>query len=63
MAQNKYQTKRVAARFLTVGTVTYRHGEIVAIRPHRGTGRIYTFRDGREWYFDYPERVRIYPSL
>lgn len=63
MAQNKYQTKRVAARFLTVGTVAYHGGEIVAVRPSEGTGRIVTFRDGRERYFDYSERVRVYPYL
>lgn len=63
MTNTKYQTKRVAARFLTVGTVCYHGGEIVAIRGSRGIGRIYTFRDGRERFFEYSERVRIYPNL
>ena len=63
MTNTKYQTHRVAARNLKVGTVCYHGGEIVSMKPSGGVGRIVTFRDGRERFFGYSERVRIYPNL
>jgi len=63
MTNTKYKTTRVAARNLKVGTVCYHGGEIVSFKPSAGLGRIFTFRDGREQFFSYSERVRIYPNL
>jgi len=59
----KYKTHRVAARNLKVGTVTYRDGEIVSIRPRHGIGCVYTFLGGHEEFYLYNDRVRIYPYL
>ena len=59
----KYKTHRVAARNLKVGTVTYRDGEIVSIRPQNGIGCVYTFLGGHEEFYYYNDRVRIYLYL
>lgn len=60
---SKYQTKRVAARYLQVGTVCYHGGRIVRRVPVGGVGIRVTFQDGREREYLYPDRVRIYPNL
>jgi len=61
MSSLKYKTQRVAARNLRVGTVCYHGGEIVSIQPRLGTGILVGFLDGHQTFYEYPERVRIYP--